>query len=127
MSINENKENDALDCLIAYTLRNCDQTEEDILRAVKEYETKDIKLSPSLRKALKNLENDIFEKPSLIKGAVFEEVIPESQYSAACLAMHRGKSSEEINPEIEKELTERRKRIIEDIKKKRDKTNGKQT
>ncbi len=54
------KENLAIDALIAFTLKECDVSEEQIEKDAKEYLTKDIKLPPEYKKAIKNIKNKIF-------------------------------------------------------------------
>ena len=59
---NNNKEDLATDALIALTLKECDISDEQIEKDAKEYLTKDIKLPPEYKKAIKNIKNKIIKE-----------------------------------------------------------------
>jgi hypothetical protein len=125
MNLNENEQK-ALDCLIAFTLRDNDQFPEDILKDAKEYENKKVNLPKSFKSILKNLADNIFQKASVNAEECCNDMAPDPKYKEAFIAMHRGKSSQDIDVETEKEIQARRLKIADEEKKKRKKADDKQ-
>lgn len=111
------KEDQALDALIALTLKSCDCSEEQIRKDAEDYLTKEIRLPSNYSKAIKNIKNRIF--------AVSESTLPsnplselEMEYEESFMAMHRDNSSGKLDEETEEEIKKRRKKFIDDERKK---------
>jgi uncharacterized membrane protein YheB (UPF0754 family) len=111
------KEDQALDTLIALTLKSCDRSEEQIRKDAEDYLTKEIRLPSNYSKAIKNIKNRIF--------AVSESTLPsnplselEMEYEESFMAMHRDNSSEKLDEETEEEIKKRRQKFIDDERKK---------
>ena len=111
------KENVALDILIAQTLRNDDQVlNED---ETNKSDTTIYKLPQKYKKVLKNIEDDTFNK-LFNKSDNDEPFEPElnNEYTDACVAMHRDNPLGVMDIKIKDEIDEIRKQIIENEKKK---------
>lgn len=111
------KEDQALDALIAFTLKSCDRSDEQIEKDAKEYLTKDIRLPSNYSKAIKNIKNRIFteSEPSLPSNPLSEL---EMEYEESFMAMHRDNSSEKLDEETKEEIKKRRQKFIDDERKK---------
>lgn len=111
------KEDQALDALIALTLKSCDRSEDQIRKDAVDYLTKEIRLPSNYSKAIKNIKYRIF--------AVSESTLPsnslselEMEYEESFMAMHRDNSSAKLDEETEEEIKKRRQKFIDDERKK---------
>lgn len=111
------KEDQALDALIALTLKSCDRSEEQIRKDAEDYLTKEIRLPSNYCKAIYNIKNRIF--------AVNKSTLPSNQlselevkYEESFMAMHRDNSSDKLDKETEEEIKKRRQKFIDEERKK---------
>lgn len=112
------KEDQALDALIALTLKSCDHSDEQIEKDANEYLTKDIRLPSDYSKAIKSIKNRIFaESESSLPSNPLS--VLEMEYEASFMAMHRDNSSEKLDEETEEEIKKRRQKFIDDERKKK--------
>jgi hypothetical protein len=112
------KEDRALDALIALTLKSCDVSEEQIEKDAKEYLTKNIRLPSNYSKAIKGIKNRIFAESESSPPSILPSEI-EMQYEESFMAMHRDNSSEKLDEETEDEIKKRRQKFIDDERKKK--------
>jgi hypothetical protein len=113
------KEELALDAVIALTLRACDVSEEQIQKDAEDYLTKNVKLSPEYKKAINGIKNRILNESNTSSISIPPSKV-EIEYEESYMAMHRDNSNEKLDVETEEELKKRRQKIIDEQKKKKD-------
>ncbi|MFP4164361.1 MAG: hypothetical protein ACLFVE_10295 [Chitinispirillaceae bacterium] len=113
-----NREEKALDALIAHTLKECEVTDAQIEKDAEEYISKEIKLPAEYRKAIRKLK-DQFPKGAYLHSEPAPECMVQEEYEESYMAMHRDNKEEELDEETKEEIRKRRQKFIEEERKKR--------
>lgn len=113
-----NREEQALDALIAHTLKGYDITDDQIEKDAEEYLSKEIKLPAEYRRAIRKLK-DQFPKGAYFHSEPAHECTVHEEYEESYMAMHRDNKEEELDEETKEEIRKRRQKFIDEERKKR--------